>query len=356
MFPGVLDWRVCATRFRLDCLAARFRGGARGWWLAYSPLDVVGGRVLSRGWLLLGSGWRWLVWRGSGVGWLDCSGRVCSCFSGWVCWRLLAAGVAPGSCWWLALSPACGSMFPRGGDSPGWWLAVGCSIDGWRALSPRGCCWIAGGTVLVGWFLHGAVSLVGGWQLPPARGVVRRGSGVGWFAGFPAWLDCGRLVLPVWLLLAGGEGDAETSGSWVVGLSRLSARWLALSRTGVAVADCCSPAPMVGGVFPVWRWRACALGWMFFGWCGWHGSRRSAGVVGWLLVVIGSRLFDVPLVWFAIGWFWLLVFPGAWFVLAVDGRARFRCVVVWLVPRRGWIAGVVAWLLLDVPRRARFRG
>ena len=25
-------------------------------------------------------------------------------FSGWVCWRLLAAGVAPGSCWWLALS------------------------------------------------------------------------------------------------------------------------------------------------------------------------------------------------------------------------------------------------------------
>lgn len=137
-------------------------------------------------------------------------------------------------------------------------------------------------------------------------------------------------------MVAGGEGDAETSGSWVVVLSRLSARWLALSRAGGAVG-CCSPAQMVGGVFPVWQWRACALGWLFFGWGGWYGSRRGAGVVGWFLVVIGSRLFDVPLVWFAVGWFWLLVFPGAWFVLAVDGRARFRCVVVWLSDSPAWL-------------------
>ena len=61
--------------------------------------------------------------------------------------------------------------------------------------------------------------------------------------------------------------------------------------------------------------------------------------------------------WFAVGWFWLLVFPGAWFVLAVDGWARFRCVVGWLaLPGVGWIAGVGAWLLFDVSRCARFRG
>lgn len=90
------------------------------------------------------------------------------------------------------------------------------------------------------------------------------GSPVGWVVaiGSPGLAAVGGW----WLVVAGGEGDAETSGSWVVVLSRLSARWLALSRAG-GVIGCCSPAPMVGGVFPVWRWRARDLGWLFFGWC-----------------------------------------------------------------------------------------
>lgn len=174
MFPGVLDWRVCATRFRLDCLAARFRGGARGWWLAYSPSMLAGVGALA-----------WLVasWFRLAVVGLQRAGVFL--FSGWVCWRLLAAGVAPrfllvvGTPRRVARCSRAGVILPVGG----WWLAVGCSLDGWRALSPRGCCWIAVGTVLVGCFLHGAVSLVGGWHSPPGAWLVRRGSGVGWFAG-----------------------------------------------------------------------------------------------------------------------------------------------------------------------------
>lgn len=263
VLPGS-GWIACL----LDSGAGRAGGGWR------TPSRCWRGRVLSCGWLLLGSGWRWLVWRGSGVGWLDCSGRVCSCFpvgSVGGCWLLVWLPVPVGG--WH--SPACGSMFPRGGDSPGWWLvvggwwlAVGCSLDGWRAFSPRGCCWIAVGMVLVGWFLHGAVSLVGGWHSPrrvvgSARfrcGVVGSpGSPVGWVVaiGSPGLAAVGGW----WLVVAGGEGNAETSGSWVVVLSRLSVRWLALSRAG-GVIGCCSQAPMVGGVFPVWRWqaRSCAGG------------------------------------------------------------------------------------------------
>ena len=75
-----------------------------------------------------------------------------------------------------------------------------------------------------------------------------------------------------------------------------------------------------------------------------------AGVLGWL---VGSRLFDVPLVWFAVGWFWLLVFPSAWFVLAVDGRVRFRCVVVRLAD---FPACSIPWLVGGALPAWRWRG
>lgn len=138
--------------------------------------------MLSRGWLLLGSGWRWLVLRGSGVGWLDCSVRVCSCFpvgSVGGCWLLVWLPVPVGG--WH--SPACGSMFPRGGDSPGWWLVVG----GWLlvapsmvgVLSPRvaaaglqsGWFWLAGScTGLFPWLAVGTPP--GAWLVLPAPRLV----------------------------------------------------------------------------------------------------------------------------------------------------------------------------------------
>lgn len=172
VLPGS-GWIACL----LDSGAGRAGGGWR------TPSRCWRGRVLSCGWLLLGSGWRWLVWRGSGVGWLDCSGRVCSCFpvgSVGGCWLLVWLPVPVGG--WH--SPACGSMFPRGGDSPGWWLVVG----GWLlvapsmvgVLSPRvaaaglqsGRFWLAVScTGLFPWLAVGT---------PPGAWLVRRGSGVGW--------------------------------------------------------------------------------------------------------------------------------------------------------------------------------
>ena len=225
----------------LDSGAGRAGGGWR------IPPRCWRGRVLSRGWLLLGSGWRWLVWRGSGVGWLDCSVRVCSCFpvgSVGGCWLLVWLPV-PVDDWH---SPACGSMFPRGVILPvgGWWLAVGCSLDGWRAFSPRGCCWIAVGMVLVGWFLHGAVSLVGGWH-SPARG---------WFGAVPVW---GGLLVPgvAGLRAVGSPGSqvwSDCRGAGDSGLVTGWRWWLVVKGTRklVAVGWWCSPGCLLDGWrFPV---------------------------------------------------------------------------------------------------------
>lgn len=158
------------------------------------PLDVGGGRVLSCGWLLLGSGWRWLVWRGSGVGWLDCSGRVCSCFpvgSVGGCWLLVWLPVPVGD--WH--SPACGSMFPRGVILPvGGWLLVAPSMVG--VLSPR----VAAAGLQSGrfWLAGSCTGLFPGWRLalpPPARG---------WFSRLPGWLGCSDWFSRFGYWLAGG--------------------------------------------------------------------------------------------------------------------------------------------------------
>lgn len=177
--------------------------------------------------------------------------------------------------------------------------------------------------------MTGAVCLRGWWLFANGRGwFLVRGSMLAWFVAAGWWL-----LAAGWWLLAGG--CEETGG---VGLG------------GGALRVVCS---MVGALLCGRLLLSGSDGWRYSR-CGGGGACSRLAVLR--LVVVGSWLFDVPLVWFAVGWFWLLVFSVAWFVLAVDGWAWFRCGVVCWFPGVGWIAGVGAWLLFDVSRCARFRG
>lgn len=141
------------------------------------------------------------------------------------------------------LDPGVWLDVPARGDSPGWWLAVGCSLDGWRALSPRGCCWIAVETVLVGWFLHGAVPRL-------AVGTPRR---VAWFGAVPV---CGGLLVPgvAGLRAVGSPGSPVWSNCRGAGDSGLVTGWrwwlvVKGTRKLVAVGWWCSPGCLLDG----WR-------------------------------------------------------------------------------------------------------